>query len=52
MILTQKIFKKLKNKITNQPILTLSKRKEKFRVETGILEHAIREVLSQKQEGK
>ena len=42
----QKAFKELKNKITSQPILTLLKREEKFRVETNTLEHAIRRVLS------
>ena len=40
-----KAFKKLKNKITIQLILTLSRREEKFRVEIG-------EVLFQKQEEK
>jgi len=38
-----KAFKKLKNKITSQLVLTLPRREEKFRVET-------REVLFQKQE--
>jgi len=42
----QKAFKELKNKITSQPILTLLKREEKFRVETNTSEHAIRRVLS------
>jgi len=42
----QKAFKELKNKITSQPILTLLKREEKFRVETNISEHAIGRVLS------
>ena len=48
----QKAFKELKEKIISQLILTLFRRKGKFRVETNISEHVIREVLSQKQEGK
>ena len=47
-----KVFKELKDKITSQPILTLSKREEKFRVETDALGYAIEEVLFQEQEGK
>jgi len=42
----------LKEKITSQSVLTLPKREGKFRVETNISGHTIREVLSQKQEGK
>jgi len=42
----------LKQKITTQPVLALSKRKGKFRVEVDASEHAIRGVLSQEQEGK
>jgi len=48
----QKTFEKLKNKITNQLVLTLLKREGKFRVETDTLGHAIRGVLPQKQERK
>ena len=48
----QKTFKELKDKITSQLVLTLLKRKEKFRVKMDVLEHAIRGVLSQEQEGK
>ena len=48
----QMAFKKLKDKITNQLILVLPKRDGKFRVKTDTLEHAIREVLFQKQERK
>ena len=36
----------------NQPVLSLSRREEKFRVETDASGHAIGEVLSQKQDGK
>ena len=42
----QKVFKELKNKITSQPVLALFRREGKFRVETNILEHAIKGVLS------
>jgi len=42
----QKAFEKLKDKITSQPILTLPKRKEKFKVETDTSGHAIEGVLS------
>jgi len=42
----------LKNKITSQPVLTLPKRKEKFRVETNTSGYAIGEVLSQEQREK
>ena len=48
----EKTFKELKNKITSQPILTLLKREEKFRVETDTSGHAIGGILSQEQEGK
>ena len=43
----QKAFEELKDKITSEPVLTLLKRKEKFRVETDTLEHAIGGVLFQ-----
>ena len=36
----------------NQPVLSLSRREEKFRVETDASGHAIGGVLSQKQDGK
>jgi len=39
-------FEELKDKITSQPVLTLPKRDNKFRVEMNALEHAIRKVLS------
>ena len=42
----QKAFEELKEKITSQPVLFLSKREGKFRVETDVSGHAIREVLS------
>ena len=45
-------FKELKDKITSQLVLALPKRDGKFRVKTDTLEHAIREVLFQKQERK
>jgi len=48
----QNAFEKLKNKITSQPVLTLLKRKEKFRVETNALEHVIGGILFQEQEEK
>jgi len=48
----QKAFEELKEKITNQPALSLPRRKEKFRVETDTLGHAIGGVLSQEQDGK
>ena len=48
----QNTFEKLKNKITSQPVLTLLKRKEKFRVETNALEHVIGGILFQEQEEK
>ena len=48
----QKAFKELKEKITDQPILALSKREGKFKVKTNTSGHAIERVLSQKHEGK
>ena len=48
----QKAFEELKEKITSQLVLALSRREEKFRVKTDALGHAIGGVLSQKQEGK
>jgi len=48
----QKAFEELKEKITSQLVLALPRREVKFRVETNALGHAIREVLSQEQEGK
>ena len=48
----QWVFKELKEKIISQPVLSLLKRKDKFRVETDASGHAIRGVLSQEQEGK
>ena len=47
-----KAFEELKEKITSQPVLSLPKREGKFRIETDTWGYAIREVLSQKQEGK
>ena len=41
----QKAFDKLKEKIMSQLVLSLPKRKEKFRVETDALEYTIRGVL-------
>jgi len=43
----QKAFDKLKEKIMSQPVLSLPKREEKFRVETDTSGYAIGEVLSQ-----
>ena len=48
----QETFKELKKKITGQLVLTLFRRKEKFRVKTDTSKQAIVEVLSQEQEGK
>jgi len=42
----QKVFEELKEKITSQPVLSLPKRKRKFRVETDASEHTIGGVLS------
>ena len=46
------MFEELKEKITSQPVLSLPRRKGKFRVETDTSGHAIGGVLSQEQEGK
>ena len=48
----QKAFKELKKKITSQPVLSLPRREEKFRMEMDASGHAIGEVLSQEQDGK
>ena len=48
----QKAFEELKEKITSQPVLSLSRREGKFRVETDVSDHAIRGVLFQEQDGK
>ena len=45
-------FEELKEKITSQPVLSLPRREEKFRVETDTSGHAIGGVLSQEQDGK
>ena len=47
-----KAFRELKEKITSQPVLSFPKRERKFRVEMNASGYAIREVLSQEQEGK
>ena len=46
------MFKELKEKITSQLVLVLSRREGKFRVEIDVSGYAIGEVLSQEQEGK
>jgi len=46
------VFEELKEKITSQLVLALSRREGKFRVETDALGHIIGGVLSQEQEGK
>jgi len=46
------VFEELKEKITSQPVLSLLRREEKFRVETDASGHIIGGVLSQEQEGK
>ena len=46
------MFEELKEKITNQLVLSLPKRERKFRVEVDTSEHAIGGVLSQEQDGK
>ncbi len=38
--------------ITSQPVLSFLKKEGKFRVEMDTSEHAIEEILSQKQKGK
>jgi len=48
----QRVFEELKKKITSQPVLALSRREGKFRVETDASGHAIGEVFSQEQEEK
>ena len=48
----QKAFEELKEKITSQLVLSLSRREGKFRVEMDASGHAIGGVLSQEQEGK
>jgi len=48
----QKAFEELKEKITSQLVLSLPRREGKFRLETDASGHAIREVLSQEQDGK
>jgi len=48
----QQAFDELKDKITSQPVLSLSKRETNFRVETDVSGHAIGGVLFQEQEGK
>ena len=48
----QKAFEELKDKITSQLVLALSKREGKFWVEIDTSSHAIGGVLSQEQEGK
>ena len=48
----QRAFEELKEKITSQLVLVLPRREGKFRVEIDASRHAIREVLSQEQEGK
>ena len=48
----QKAFEELKEKITSQPVLALSRREGKFRVEMDASGHTIGGVLSQKQEEK
>jgi len=48
----QKVFEELKESITSQPVLSLPRREEKFRVEMDASERAIGGVLSQEQDGK
>ena len=45
-------FEELKEKITSQLALSLSKEEGKFRIETDISGHVIKGVLLQEQEGK
>ena len=42
----QRAFEKLKEKITSQPVLSLPKRKGKFKVETDASGHTIRSSFS------
>jgi len=46
------VFEELKEKITSQLVLALSRREGKFRVEMDASGYAIEGVLSQEQEGK
>ena len=46
------MFEKLKEEIMSQPVLLLSRREGKFRVETDMSGHAIGGVLFQEQDGK
>ena len=48
----QEAFKELKDKIISQPVLSLSKRDSKFRVETDASKYVIDRILSQEKEGK
>ena len=48
----QEAFEELKEKITNQPVLSLPRREGKFKVETDASGYAIGGVLSQEQDGK
>ena len=48
----QRAFEELKNKITSQPVLILSKREDKFWVETDASRYTIGDVLFQEQEEK
>ena len=48
----QKTFEELKEKITSQPVLLLSRREGKFRVEIDASGHTIGGVLFQEQDGK
>ena len=48
----QEAFEELKEKITSQPVLSLPRRKGKFRIEMDTSGHAIGEVLSQEQDRK
>ena len=48
----EKVFEELKEKITSQPVLLLSRREGKFRVEMDVSGHAIEGVLSQEQDRK
>ena len=48
----QEAFNELKEKITSQPVLSLPRRKGKFRVEMDASGHTIGGVLSQEQDGK